>query len=92
MNQNLSQQREKMASDRKVLYVTNQSIIVYKRELPNSKVSLINAYSIHLALQESLNAVAIHETYKKIQISKFPTVSKKLGQYLRSKRLSNQDI
>ena len=68
-----------MKSDRVVLYVTNFEIIIYKREIPNSKVAQINAYSIHLALQESLNAVAIHEAYKRIQLSKFPTVSKKLG-------------
>ena len=66
LNTNLFQQREKMVSERIVLYETNHSIIVFKRNLPNSKVSLINAYSIHLALQESLNAVAIHEIYKKI--------------------------
>ena len=68
-----------MKSNRTVLYVTNYEIIIYKRELPNSKVSQISAYSIHLAIQESLNAVAIHEAFKRIQLSKFPTVSKKLG-------------
>lgn len=39
-----------------------------------------------MALNESLNAKSAFEVYRKIQLSKFPTVSSNLRQFLRFKK------
>ena len=42
-----------------------------------------------MSLHESLNSKVVFEVYKKIQLSKFPTVSSNLRQFLRFKK---QDV
>ena len=69
-----------------------KTIVIYKRDQPCSKVSMIQSYSIAIPYYEGLNACSIHEVYKKIQLSKFPTISEKLGQFLRHKRESARDF
>ena len=45
-----------------------------------------SSFCISMAFMEAQNAKSIHEVYKKIQLNKFPTISKNLGLFLKNKR------
>ena len=91
VSQDLAQQRAAQRSSRVALDAVEQTIIIYRREQACSKVSMIQAYCIAVPHYEGSNACCIHEVYKRIQLSKFPTISEKLGQFLRNKRESARD-
>lgn len=51
-----------------------------------SKLSSVVTYNQGAAIKEVVNARAVNETYKKLTMDKFPTVSHKLGRFLRNKK------
>lgn len=81
---------DQIAEGRELIGTIEENINVYKRVAFESQTTILSSYCYASSSNEIKNARIIHEVYKKIQLNKFPTISKNLGLFLKNKRQNEQ--
>jgi len=84
-------EKRKQESETELLVFDNEKSPGEQQNVSKRRTQAIRSTcSFSSAFVEAVNAKSINETYKKIQLNKFPTISKNLGLFLRKKRLNEK--
>ena len=83
-------QRDMHNQERTQIGLIDQELPYYRRVLINSQLSDIQTLCYSMEIFEIQQILQIMETYKSIQMKKFPTRTAKLGAYLKQKRQTSQ--